>query len=288
MNLRFAYNTNGAANHRLNDALALISDAGYQGVALTLDHHHFDPLAPELSPRAEKLATQLAKLEIGCVIETGARYLLDPRAKHEPTLISPEPEGRAVRVDFLRRAIDTAAICGAEAVSFWSGVPRSGVTHEQAWSYLEEGLVQVVEYAELRGVTAALEPEPGMLVETIADYRRLRRLAPDLRLALDTGHCIVTQDYDPAAAVRELSGELGTVAIEDMRRGIHEHLPFGEGDMDINGILRALQEIKFTKLVCVELSRESHRAHTMIFDAIKFLRDAEHALSSAHTNESNP
>ena len=42
--LRFAYNTNGAANHRLDDAVALIADAGYDGVALTLDHHHLDPM----------------------------------------------------------------------------------------------------------------------------------------------------------------------------------------------------------------------------------------------------
>ena len=39
MSLRFAYNTNGTANHRLDDAIDLIAEAGYQGVALTLDIH---------------------------------------------------------------------------------------------------------------------------------------------------------------------------------------------------------------------------------------------------------
>ena len=42
--LRFAYNTDGLQSHRLEDALALIADAGYAGVALTLDHMHLDPL----------------------------------------------------------------------------------------------------------------------------------------------------------------------------------------------------------------------------------------------------
>ena len=36
MTLRFAYNTNGTANHRLDDALDLIADSGYDGVALRL------------------------------------------------------------------------------------------------------------------------------------------------------------------------------------------------------------------------------------------------------------
>lgn len=275
MALRFAYNTNGAANHRFGDALALISDAGYDGVALTLDHHHFDPLAPGLAGRADELAALLSRLGLGCVIETGARFLLDPRAKHEPTLLSPEPEGRALRVRFLERAIDVAAACGAEAVSFWAGVARPEVTRAAGWDHLVDGLTRVTEYAARRGVVCALEPEPGMLVETIDDYLRAKEFAPALRLALDTGHCLVTGDRDPAAAVREMRGEIGTAAIEDMRRGRHEHLPFGEGEMDVAGVLAAFGDINFTNLVCVELSRESHRAHTMVFEALRFLREAE-------------
>ena len=273
--LRLAYNTNGVANHRLEDALALIADSGYQGVALTLDHHHLDPFAPELSRRAEELGSWLAARDLGVVIETGARFLLDPRRKHEPTLVSPEPEGRARRIDFLTRALDIAAVCGAEAVSFWAGVPRPGVTREDAWRFLEAGLAEIAARAEERGVVAALEPEPGMLIETIDDYQRIRPVAPTLRLALDLGHCLVTEEREPDAAVRELAAELGTVTIEDMRRGVHDHLPFGQGDMDTVAALRALHDVRFTRLVCVELSRDSHRAHTMVPEALAALRAAE-------------
>ena len=59
MNLRFAYNTNGTANHRLDDAIGLIADAGYAGVALTLDHHHLDPMAAGWQTRTEALARRL-------------------------------------------------------------------------------------------------------------------------------------------------------------------------------------------------------------------------------------
>ncbi|MEN0074388.1 MAG: TIM barrel protein, partial [Paracraurococcus sp.] len=173
MTLRFAYNTNGAANHRLADAVALIADAGYEGVALTLDHHHLDPMEEGWERRAEALARDLSARGLGCVIETGARYLLDPRIKHEPTLLSPAPEGRNRRVAFLRRAVDIGAILGAEAVSFWAGVPRPGVDPAQARTWLREGVARVVEYAAAHGVTAALEPEPGMLVETVDDWAAL-------------------------------------------------------------------------------------------------------------------
>jgi sugar phosphate isomerase/epimerase len=272
MALRFAYNTNGVANHRLDDALALIADSGYDGVALTLDHHHHDPYAPDFDAATERLARRLRQLKLGCVVETGARFLLDPRAKHEPTLVTRDAEGRKRRVDFLTRALRVAAATGADAMSFWAGVPKPGVDRGEAWKWFAEGVAEVVRAAERLGTTAALEPEPGMLVETVDDYRKLKHDLPGLRLALDVGHCLVTGDREPAAAVRETAAELGTVSIEDMKRGEHIHLPFGEGDVDVPGVLRALDDINFDRLVCIELSRDAHRADTMVPAALAYLR----------------
>jgi len=270
--LRFAYNTNGAANHRLDDALALIADAGYDGVALTLDIHHLDPFADDFANERRRVAARLRKLGLGCVIETGARFLLDPHAKHEPTLLSADPAGRAHRVEFLSRALEVAAETEADAMSFWAGSPKPGVALEDARSWLRQGAEQVARRAEALGTTAALEPEPGMLVETVDDWAELN--IPGLRLALDTGHCIVTGERDPAAAVTEFAPHLGTVSIEDMKRGVHVHLPFGEGDMDIHSVLRALDAVNFSKLVCVEMSRESHRADKIIPSSLAFLKAA--------------
>ena len=268
--MRFAYNTNGAANHRLDDALGLIADAGYDGVALTLDIHHLDPFGLDFAGERRRVAGRLRQLKLGCVVETGARFLLDPRAKHEPTLVTADADGRARRVEFLSRALEVAAETGGEAMSFWAGVPKPGVDAQQARGWLLGGVEQVVRRAEALGTVAALEPEPGMLIETADQWRALG--VPGLRLALDTGHCIVTGERDPADAVRHFAGDLGTVAIEDMKRGAHIHLPFGEGDMDVPGILAALDEVGFAGLVCVELSRESHRADRMIPDSLAYLR----------------
>lgn len=278
MRLRYAYNTNGASNHRLEDALELISASGYDGVALTLDHHHLDPFSRDLGRKAAWLARRLDTLGLGIVIETGARFLLDPRQKHEPTLISPEAKDRSRRLDFLTRAAEVAAATGAETVSFWSGVPRPGVGRKDARSWLLEGLCRYAEVAAELGVAVSFEPEPGMLVETLDDFADLAREVPELKLALDTGHCLVTGEREPEAAVREFGKRIGTVSIEDMRRGVHEHLPFGEGEMDTVGVLGALREVGFRGLVCVELSRESHRAHEAIPTALGYLREKERLL----------
>ncbi len=118
-----------------------------------------------------------------------------------------------------------------------------------------------------------------MLVETVDDWASLD--LPGLTLALDLGHLLVTQEREPAAAVREFAPHLGTVAIEDMRRGSHIHLPFGEGDMDIPACLGALEAVGFSRLVCVELSRESHRADTMVPQSRRWLAACREAARGA-------
>jgi L-ribulose-5-phosphate 3-epimerase len=67
---------------------------------------------------------------------------------------------------------------------------------------------------------------------------------------------------------------LVNVQIEDMRRGIHEHLPFGEGDMDIPAALKALDHAEYTGLVGVELPRDSHRGPDLARRSLDYLRAA--------------
>ena len=275
MTLRYAYNTNGLTSHRLDDALALLADCDYDGVALTLDIAHHDPFAPDLAGRTAALARRLDALGLGSVVETGARFLLDPRRKHQPTLVTAEADGRRRRAAFLRLCIDVAADLGSEAVSFWAGVPAEGLDRGECWRWLVDGVADVVEYGRSRGVGCAFEPEPGMLVEDCDDWRRLADAVPGLRLALDTGHCIVTGRWEPGDAVREFATHLGAVAVEDMPRGCHEHRAPGEGDMDLPAVLGALADVGYGGLVSLELSRDAHRADVLVPTALAALRAAE-------------
>lgn len=160
--LRFGYGTNGLADHRLAHALAFLAESGYQGVALTLDHQHLDPFAPDLAARVEHVARRLADLGLEVVVETGARFVLDPRAKHQPTLLSDEAEGRARRLDYLTRAVRMGADLGAEAVSFWSGTPPPGCPPDEAWRRLVDGCGRLLEEATRAGEgVRRARPRPG-------------------------------------------------------------------------------------------------------------------------------
>lgn len=281
MRLRYAYNTNGLANHRLDDAIDMLADSGYDGVALTLDVAHLDPFGPDLARQTAALRNRLGRRGLGCVVETGARFLLDPRAKHEPTLVTADADGRARRVDFLVRAAKIGADLGAEALSFWAGVPKPGVDRREARQWLVDGVHAVLDQVGDLPLALAFEPEPGMLIETCAEWAALAAEAPGLDLALDTGHCLANGEGEPQDLVHRHADDLGTVAVEGMRRGVHEHLPLDEGDMDLPAVLGALQAVDYPRLVCVELSRDSHRADRMVPTALDLLRRAEAAATGA-------
>ncbi|GGP69039.1 hypothetical protein GCM10010185_47560 [Saccharothrix coeruleofusca] len=272
--IRLGYGTNGFANHRLDDALAVIADLGYSGVALTLDHHHLDPFAEDLPARVDAVARRLAELGLSVVVETGARYLLDPTRKHHPTLVSDQQQRR---IDFLRRAVLIARDLGADCVSFWSGVRPPDVPPERAWQRLRSGVEEVVRIAEREGVRLGLEPEPGHVVERLDQALALRAELGGptaLGVTLDVGHCVAVEPEDAAACVRRAGGLLVNVQLDDMVRGVHEHLEFGEGTLDLAATLAALADIGYTGLAAVELPRHSHAAPDVARRAMSALRAA--------------
>ncbi|GAA2434284.1 sugar phosphate isomerase/epimerase family protein [Streptomyces macrosporus] len=283
---RWAYGTNGLADLRLDDALDLLADLGYAGVGLTLDHMHLDPLAPapELAARTRHVARRLERLGLAVAVETGARYVLDPRRKHHPTLLDPDPDARGARVGLLLTAVRIAADLGATAVHCFSGRTPPDTDPETAWKRLADAIAPVLEAADSAGVPLAIEPEPGHLLADLAGFHRLRTDLGDpdgLGLTLDIGHCQCLEPDPPADCVRAAAPWLRHVQIEDMRRGVHEHLPFGEGEIDFPPVLAALHEVGYDGLVGVELPRDSHAGPDLAAASLAFLREADRTAGGA-------
>lgn len=303
----FGYNTNGFAHHNLFDAVELLADIGYHGVAITIDHNALPPHGPHARRGIERLRRLFEKRGIRSVIETGARYLLDPRIKHEPTLLS---DDRRRRIDFYKYAIDLAWQLGSDCVSLWSGalhyrdktrydvaIQREAeqmisesssapcpalVLRTQAMDRLIAGLCEVLYYAAARKVVLAFEPEPDMLIDTMQAFDAMlgridkeladRFDAPKLHLTLDIGHLQCQGETPIAEVIRRWASRLANVHIEDMRRGIHEHLMFGEGEIAFPPVLHALRQVGYTGGVYVELSRHSDQAPMAARKAFEFLQ----------------
>jgi L-ribulose-5-phosphate 3-epimerase len=276
-----AYNTNGLAHHDPYQAVELLAELGYRGVGLTIDHGLLNPFGGHVQSRIKQMRRTLEQFGMRSVVETGARFLLDSRLKHEPTLMTSEPDGRAKRVDFYKLCIDAAADLGSDCVSIWSGILRDGADERTAMDRLVRGLAETLDYADSKQVTIGFEPEPGMFIDTLARHDELRRRVdhPRLKLTLDIGHLHCQGETPIGAQIEAHGAEIVNIHIEDMRAGVHDHLMFGDGEIDFFPVLKSLLRIGYAGCVQVELSRHSHdgpnaaaKAHAFLSDKLAQLR----------------
>ena len=276
---RYGYNSNGFSDHSLGQMVTVLKRLGYQGIGITLGHPHLHPFQVS----EERLrATQRLFKDAGLVpvVETGARYVLDPFRKHRPSLVSIAGVARATRVRYYEKSIDVAVQIGARVLSLWSGTPQPGVPARSSWERLVSSLREVCDYAQRREVTIGFEPEPGMFVESLANYEELRRRLdhPALGLTLDLGHLAITESPPLADLIHRFADQIVHVHIDDIKDSRHEHLPLGEGEIDFPPLLRALREIRYEGLILVELSRHSHEAPLRAQRSLIYLRHSEGKL----------
>jgi L-ribulose-5-phosphate 3-epimerase len=272
------YNTNGFAHHRLEDAIVVLAELGYRSIALTLDFHALNPFDPGLVRQISAVKALLEKHALRSVVETGARFLLDTRRKHQPTLLSSIP-GSNKRLDFLERAVNIAAELGSDAVSFWSGKAEWPASHHEYFERLADGCRRLCRHAEAKQVRLAFEPEPGMFIDTMDRFAELRERVdhPLFGLTIDIGHLHCLGEIPIGDQLRRWRERLWNVHIEDMRRGVHDHLMFGDGEIDFGEVFAALNEIGYEGGVHVELSRHSHDAVETARRSFAFLQTAASA-----------
>jgi sugar phosphate isomerase/epimerase len=161
----------------------------------------------------------------------------------------------------------------------WSGAVHDGAGEREAVSRLVAGLTEALRYAEQKNVVLAFEPEPGMLIDTLARFADLldelsaqRIESARLKLTIDIGHLHCQGELPIGNHIRRWRDRLANVHIEDMRAGVHEHLMFGEGEIDFPPVIATLAEIGYSGLISVELSRHSHEGPSAARRAYNFLR----------------
>jgi sugar phosphate isomerase/epimerase len=142
---------------------------------------------------------------------------------------------------------------------------------------------QLCKHAELwQEIRLAFEPEPGMFIDSMSRFAELKDRVnhPLFGLTIDIGHLHCHGEIPITDHLRQWKDWLWNVHIDDMRRGVHEHLMFGEGEIDFGPVLMTLQEIGYSSGVHVELNRHSHDAVETARKAMEFLKKASHGWNT--------
>jgi sugar phosphate isomerase/epimerase len=259
--MKLAFSTNAYTNHTLPEAVRRIAGHGYAGVEILGDAPHayfpeFD--ADDEAALADALDdTGLAVSNVNANTATGYYGDAPPSSFFEPSVVNPDADLRAWRVDYTKRAVDLADATGAPAVCLASGRPLPGTLPETAYDHLLDSLHEILDYAEPRGVDVGIEFEPELLVECTDEVLTLvEDVGRDgLGVNLDVGHAAVYGE-DPRESIEKAAGHITGVHLEDIAggvRGKHYHLVPGDGDIDFAAVFDALDGVGYDGFVTLEL-----------------------------------
>lgn len=287
--MRFGFSMNAFRQHELREGIEVLAVAGYDGIEILLDEPH---LVPEDASRddLERIDGWLTDNDLSVsncnafmlhAIERSAEakraeYERDTEVFHHPSFIEPVERDRLARVEHTKRALETAASLGADSISIQPGgpIPR-GTSKTDALDTFVHGVRKLVETAERTGVDLLVEPEPKLLIETSHDFLEFidRIDSPAVGCNFDAGH-FYSAGEDPAELVEVLEPYSPHYHIEDIPADrTHEHTQLGEGSLDIDGFLEAVEQSGYDGFVTVELYPYEETAPETAHTAMKYLRE---------------
>lgn len=274
--LKLAFSSNAFKKTTLTEAVDAIAGAGYRGVEIMADLPHAYP--PQFgAAERQALCQQFRRLRLRAS-NVNAFTLFAAGDTYHPTWLEADPAERQRRIDHTLAAVDLAADIGAPSVSLQPGGPLigTGLSREQAGERFAEGLAAVLPRARQRKVTLAIEPEPGLFLQTSAEYLAFKQqFFPDeplLKMNCDLGHLYCVGD-DPAEVLRRMPQEIAHIHLEDIGKNhVHQHLPLGKGDMDIAGILKTIRSSSYHGWVTVELYPYVSTAGEVAQQAMAYLK----------------
>lgn len=252
--MKLAYSSNAYMRWPIEAAIDRIARLGYAGIELMADAPHLWPLDVTI----DQLRTVRRRIEDrGLAISNINAFMM--RAVEDfwhPSWIEPDEAYRRLRVQHTVDALRMAEKLGAPCITTEPGGPLpDGMSRAEALDLFVNGLHAVLPVAEEVGVLLLVEPEPGLLIETAAEFEELaqRLSSPAFGLNFDVGHFFCVSDPLPETVAR-LSGFTRHYHFEDIAATrVHEHLIPGRGAIDFPALCRAIRRTGYGGFLTIEL-----------------------------------
>ena len=272
--MQFGFSTNAFREYGLLEAIDVLADAGYDGVELLFDEPHlYPPDADENDARAVREHLDGRGVEIS---NCNAFMLTAIEDFHHPSYIEEDAEYRQRRIDYTREALRVADLLDAEYISIEPGGPLpDGRSHRWGMETFAQSLREVVPTAERLGVDLLVEPEPDLLIETTDQFLDfLDRVDSDaVGCNFDAGHLFCVGE-NPAEQVETLAPYTEHYHLEDIPADrSHEHTQLGDGAMDVDGFLQAVEDTGYDGFVTVELYPYEETAAETARGAMTYLEE---------------
>jgi inosose dehydratase len=174
-----------------------------------------------------------------------------PLVLHEPEIESAVQQARDAAALFARASADVFVLAIVQDDNWAPPQPLDDI----AWRRLARHIGEIDTVVSDYGLTLALHPHAGTLIETAEQVQRALQTL-DVGWCLDTGHLLIG-GVDPVRFTTEHGDRIVHVHLKDVDRGLAARLragddtllqatrrglfrPLGQGDAEIGGVLEAL------------------------------------------------
>ena len=233
--MKTGFRTAGYEAWGLGPTLQDIALAGFDSVELCLEHPGSTPEGLD-DTRIQRVTRLLEELELPL------------------SAVSYHGDGSPVeeKVDKTFRALEIAHQMKAKVLIVNTEPPDS--TRPEHLAEVQDRLARLCDRAGRCNIDVAVEPEPGLLIDSSQDFLTMaeRVGSPNLKINLDIGHAHLT-DPDVVETIHKLGDKIVHTHVEDIAGGVHKHLLPGEGEMNLTAIFDALRDIGYEGFLTIDL-----------------------------------
>lgn len=250
--MQMAFHSVGLHQYPIEAAVDKVAAAGYDAIELTAETLPW--AAPHVTPglsSEERKRLRRRIRDAGLVISAVAAHV---------NMVEADLEKRRSNLQYALGCIELASDVGTDVAHLLSGMAPPATPREEAWGWLVEGVACCIERGQALGLKIAFEPVATQFVCNVAGLQELIKALEPLSLYVnyDASHFQVHGD-DPVAAVRTFGPRIVHVHVKDAKGTPekYEFPPLGQGDVDLPGVVAALQELGYQGFLSVEYEADA-------------------------------
>lgn len=246
--MKLGYSTWGMPTVPIDTAIPHLAQLGFDGIELTIIPRFTTELSKLDNAERKRIASLLKQYNLAL-----------PAIAAHSSLLETDPEAHAKNMWRLKGGVDLAVDLAQEgelpAVNTTpGGKPDMWDTKKE---FLAERIGELVDYGESRGVTIAMEPHIGAIIDTPDKVLELLDIvnSPYLQVNFDISHFDIV-GMPTADTVSALAAVSAHTHVKD-QRGIHPDFEFlipGEGTFDYVDYLKQMQSHGYDGFITAEVS----------------------------------
>ncbi|HJA67269.1 MAG TPA: L-ribulose-5-phosphate 3-epimerase [Candidatus Mediterraneibacter cottocaccae] len=193
---------------------------------------------------------------------------------------SKDPQIRARAMEIMEKAINLAVKLGVRCIQLATYDVYYEPSDDETKRLFLEGMKEAVAMASRAGVILAMEIMDTQFVGTIVRaYHYLKEIpSPYFKIYPDMGN-LSNFSKDPAEELELGLSQTVAIHVKETKPGVFKEVPFGEGQVDFEGIFRKLNELSYHGMFLIEMWADNSADQTVeqatekIADAYRFVTE---------------